>query len=102
MFSLKRSSTIEMISLARAWPGSSLSLRILKIAVYKSEKIVKTLKFFFLFSLTAILKTSRGLKSSVLKISLEWSKARHFSFYLVVFQAIPTLEAPESSLELSN
>jgi hypothetical protein len=78
-------------------------LEILKIAVCESEKIVKTLKSFFLFSLTAIFKASKSPKSSASKISFKWPKARLFSsHFLAVFQAIPALEAPDSSLEPSN
>jgi hypothetical protein len=41
------------------------------------EKIVKTLKSYFFFSLTAILKASKSPNSSALKSSLEWPKAMH-------------------------
>jgi hypothetical protein len=91
-----------MISLARPCPGPSLSLEALKIAVWELENIVKDLKSFFLFSLTAILKASRSPNNSALKISLESPKARLFSFYFVVFQAIPAPEAPDSSLDPSD
>jgi hypothetical protein len=74
-----------MVSLARAYPGPSLLLRTLKIAIFEFKKIVKELKSFLLFSLTAILKALRIRNSSTSKISLEEPNVKHFSFYFAVF-----------------
>lgn len=60
-----------MISLDMACPGSNSSFLILLIAVSESEKIVRDVYSFFLFSFIATLKAFKTANNSASQISFK-------------------------------